>query len=312
MARPHQGGRHVSRKYDVITDEQAEQFLERGFIVLHDCFTRETANAWITRAWQRLGYDPNDPATWEKPRVQMPNANFVTWEELAPKAWAAAGDLSGGHDRLQQPCRIADGFVINFGIGKERPWQDPSADAPGWHKDGDFFRHFLDSPEQGLLTLVLWTDVRPQGGATFVAADSVAPVARFLADHPEGVHPLRDSGDPVTFDYADLLSGCTRFVEATGSAGDVYLIHPYLLHAKGQNILRRPRAITNPPIGLTEPMRFDRADPADHSPVERAVLRALGVDRYPFTPTAPRAGVVPPRVAEQERLRALEKERLAG
>jgi hypothetical protein len=41
----------------------------------------------------------------------------------------------------------------------------------------DFFRHFLDSPEQALLTLVLWTDMLPKGGGTFVAADSVPVVA---------------------------------------------------------------------------------------------------------------------------------------
>ena len=56
----------------------------------------------------------------------------------------------------------------------------------GWHKDGDFFRHFLDSPEQGLLTFVLWSDIEPRGGGTFVAADSVPVVARTLAAAPGG------------------------------------------------------------------------------------------------------------------------------
>jgi hypothetical protein len=47
--------------------------------------------------------------------------------------------------------------------------------SPDWHKDGDFFRHFLDSPEQGLLTIVLWSDIEERGGGTFIAPDSVAP-----------------------------------------------------------------------------------------------------------------------------------------
>jgi hypothetical protein len=55
----------------------------------------------------------------------------------------------------------------------------------GWHKDGDFFRHFLVSAEQALLTFVLWTDMLHKGGGTFVAADSVPVVARFLAEHPD-------------------------------------------------------------------------------------------------------------------------------
>ena len=56
----------------------------------------------------------------------------------------------------------SDGFIINFGLGADQPWQPPSPEVSGWHKDGDFFRHFLDSPEQGLLTIVVWSDIYPK------------------------------------------------------------------------------------------------------------------------------------------------------
>lgn len=171
----------------------------------------------------------------------------------------------------------------------------------GWH--GDFFRHFLDSPEQGLLTLVLWSDVHHRGGATFVAADSVGPVARRLAEHPEGLLPTG---------FSDLISECDDFVEVTGRIGDVFLLHPFILHAKSQNVRRVPRLITNPPIHLREPMRFNRADPAEHSLVEQAVLRALGVDRYDFVPTGPREKLVPERVRRQEAMKLAEGERLSA
>ncbi len=62
-------------------------------------------------------------------------------------------------------------------------------------------------------------------------------------------------------------------------------MHPFVLHATSQNVLRAQRLITNPPLSLRAPLRFDREDPADHSPVERAVLRGLGAERYPFTPS---------------------------
>jgi hypothetical protein len=45
--------------------------------------------------------------------------------------------------------------------------------------------------------------------------------------------------------------------------------------------------------------------------VERAVLRGLGVDRYTFTPTAPRERITPERVRRQERMKAEERRRLA-
>jgi len=287
----------------VISEEQAEHFLTKGYVVVHDCFTREAADEYLQTVWTRLGYDPADRSTWAEPSVHMPFHREVDIRRFAPKAWSAVCDLLGGEERIALPYNWTDGFIVNLWEGADEPWAPASAQASGWHKDGDFFRHFLDSPEQGLLTLVLWSDVRHQGGATFVAADSVGPVARYLAQHPEGVLPSE-------FPYADLVGQCTDFVEATGSFGDVFLIHPYVLHAKAQNVLRLPRIITNPPVTLAEPMRFDRPDAADFSLVERAVLRALGVDRYEFRPTMPREKVVPERIRRQELMKAAEQGRL--
>jgi hypothetical protein len=288
----------------VLTDEQAEHFLEHGFVVVHDCFTPDAAAELTGSIWTRLGYDPDDQSTWAEPSIHMPSHRQLDVKEFAPKAWLAACDLVGGADRVQEPFAWGDGFIVNLYQGADEPWQPASAQSPGWHKDGDFFRHFLDSPEQGLLTLVLWSDVEHQGGATFVAGDSVGPVARYLADHPEGVLPSE-------FPTRELVNQCTNFAEATGRVGDVFLLHPFILHAKAQNNRRLPRFITNPPVHLAEPMRFDRSD-GDYSLVELAILRGLGVDRFDFAPTAPREGVVPERVRRQQQMKADELTRLSA
>ena len=115
---------------------------------------------------------------------------------------------------------------------------------------------------------------------------------------------------PDDFPYDDLIAQCSTFVETTGRLGDVVLMHPFMLHAVSQNHRGTARFITNPPIALKEPMRFDR-EPAEHSPVERAVLRALGVERLDYRPAAPREDVVPERVRRQERMREQEEARLA-
>lgn len=291
--------------YRVLSDGQAAQFVDKGYVVVRDCFSRGAAEEYARTIWTRLGYDRDDPSTWAKPSVHMPAHQRMDVWEFAPKAWDAVCDLLGGEERIAQPYTWGDGFIVNLWQGADRPWEPASPRSPGWHKDGDFFRHFLDSPEQGLLTLVLWSDVRHRGGATFVAADSVGPVARHLAAHPEGVPP---AGFPIP----ELVGRCSRFVEATGRAGDVYLLHPFVLHAKAQNTLRVPRFITNPPVTLAGPMRFDRADPGEFSLVERAVLRGLGVDRYEFTPTAAREAVVPERLRRQARMKLEEQARLTG
>jgi Phytanoyl-CoA dioxygenase (PhyH) len=307
----------MTSRYNVLTPDDVEHFLEKGYVVVRGCFSRMAAAEFTAQIWDRLGYDEHDRSTWAEPSVHMPERRKLDVREFAPKAWGAVCDLVGGEDRIakHKPYAWNDAFIVNLWQGGDRPWEPASPSVPGWHKDGDFFRHYLDSPEQGLLTLVLWSDVRHQGGATFVAADSVGPVARFLADHPQGSYPAdyptRPEHVPV-LPYDELAGQCREFVEAIGEVGDVYLLHPYILHAKAQNVLRVPRYITNPPLTLAEPMRFDRAGPDDFSLVERAVLRALGVQRYDFAPAGPREALVPPRIARQRQMLADEQRRLVS
>ena len=48
------------------------------------------------------------------------------------------------------------------------------------------FRHYLDSPEQGLLMLTYWGDVGPRSGGTFIA-----PVRPPALPHPHLLVPIR-------------------------------------------------------------------------------------------------------------------------
>lgn len=293
--------------YPPLTAEQTEHFLTRGHVVIHDCFSRDFAEEWTSTAFKRLEYDPNDPSTWEKEIIHMPASFRVPIQEIAPKAWQAACELLGGEERVA-PSTWGNGMIVNFHKGADTPWQPPSPEVKGWHKDGDFFRHFLDSPEQGLLTIVIWSDIEPQGGGTFVACDSVAPVARALAAHPEGVLP----GGPPESPFNSLIHQCTEFIELTGRIGDVVLIHPYVLHASSQNHSGKARFITNPPISLREPMQFNRENPADFSPVERAILRGLGVERLDFKATGPRERIVSEGQKRKQKMLEEEQARVAA
>lgn len=263
----------------MLTPEQQEQFLAEGHIVIKGAFPREDSLQWVRDECARAGYDVDAPQTWRKGYERMELSRREPLADYAPRAWQASCDLMGGEDRVKNKPVISL-FAMNFKQGADTPYQPPSALSPGWHKDGWHFRHFLDSPEQGLLGIPLFTDVLPQGGATFLAVDSVPAVARFLAAHPEGV-------GPDDFDTKALLTECRDFREATGEAGDVYLLHPYMLHAVGQNCLQRPRAITNLCYELREPMTLNRAND-DYSPAEAAILRGLGVGHYDFQPTGER------------------------
>ena len=296
----------MGKTYKALTESDVNHFIENGHVILKRCFPRDLAEEWRTFAFKRLGYDPDDPTTWTEPRVHLPSMNRVLIEDAAPRAWDAICDLLGGEDRIinfwgDSKPGWSDGFIINFALGADAPWQPPSAEVGGWHKDGDFFRHFLDSPEQGLLTIVVWSDIYPKSGGTFVACDSVRHVAQRLSEHPEGVLP---GG------FGQLIDKCENFVEITGKAGDVVLLHPFILHAASQNPSGRARFITNPPVSLKEPMNFNRENPDDFSPVELGVLHGLGKDRLDFKPTAPRERLVPERVKRQQKMLEEQKKRL--
>lgn len=282
----------------ILTESDVERFIERGYVRIPGCFSRELGLDWTARACERLFCSIDDPASWPAGRMRPPESQRVDFESIAPRAWQAACELVGGADRVLLPCTWGDGFIINFGRQPELDWHPPSGTPrswQNWHKDGDFFRHFLDSPEQGLLVIGVFSDIEPRGGGTYLACDSVGHVARHLAAHPEGLLPR---GTPA----AEIVTQCNDFLEATGNIGDVYLLHPFMLHSQSVNTSHRARFIVNPPVKLREAMCFSRPVPSQHSPVERAILRALGVERYEFVPTHPREAVVPERLLREREL----------
>ena len=89
------------------------------------------------------------------------------------------------------------------------------------------FRHLLDSPEQGLLVVPLFNDILPQSGATHIATDSIGVVSRFLGNHPEGLHP--DGVQGSGYLIPSLIEQCSEFEELTGEAGDVIVMHPFMM-----------------------------------------------------------------------------------
>lgn len=157
-----------------------------------------------------------------------------------------------------------------------------------------------------------------------IATDGLDLIANYLAGHPEGVKPERQTFIPSTSTYEDpkkdpgywshleAIQRCSKFVELTGEVGDVVLMHPLMLHSASKNHLRIPRVITNPPVALKQPFVFSRENEDDYSLVEKKTLRALGVDRLNFKPTTERRTVVPARVAIQKKMEEEERRRLAA
>jgi hypothetical protein len=293
----------------VLSAAEIEHFLQYGFVHLTNCFDTSPGSAahrWVQESWARNGISPDDRSTWPNDKIHMPSTERIVVREFSPKAFAAICELVGGEAQVDTTETWHNGFIANYGLGRDKEWLAPGSEVGGWHVDGEWFLHFLDSREQGLLMVVLYSDIHPRGGGTFIACDSIPMIARFLAAHPEGVEP---GGFPIK----DVISQCRDFRETTGNAGDVFLLHPFMVHASSYNHRPEARFMINPSGVLNAPMRFNRrSDGSAYAPVEQVVLNALGQDHFDFQPTAPRRRIVPARKALEDALLAKERERLAA
>lgn len=255
-----------------LSPAQRRQFQAKGFVVIKGCFSRETARAWTDKALRRLGCDPADPKTWTQKSVTAPRSAELEIRTFAPKAWAAICELVGGEDRVERPELESwlDAFHVKFPHGTDRGWIAPSSpENTGWHKDGGPDEpHFLDDRRNGLQTFAHFSTVKPKGGGTFLAVDSVPLVARWLAAHPQGAR-ITDAS------FHRLVPACRKFEELTAEAGDVALVHPYMIHTESFNCFGEPRFLAIRMIKLAEKMRFDRERARDHSLVEAVVVKAL-------------------------------------
>ena len=287
--------------YQTLTETQVSQFERDGFVKLESAFPRESALAAQDFLWERLaagGVRKDDRTTWAEPMVHL-KENYAD-----PMFQVCQTDrLTGAIEDLIGRDRWADKgepvywgwWPVNFAVGADKPWTVPTG---GWHWDGIQFKHSVDAPDQGLLLLPMFSETGTHGGATLIAAGSHRPVARLLAQHPEGVdihEALRLSN--ATYPWLSALTGRAggpedrvayfmeqdgqddtgqplRVMEATASPGDVYLCHPFLYHAASQNHSGVPRFMCNRTTPLKERMNVKTLTP-DSSPVERSIYHAL-------------------------------------
>jgi hypothetical protein len=127
----------------------------------------------------------------------------------------------------------------------------------------------LHSRARALLLLFLLSDVSEADAPTRIRVGSHLLVPPALADAGREGLPFER--------IVTRLGGLEQLpvALATGAAGDVFLCHPFLVHAASwPHRGRRPRFMAQPGLDLAEPLQLERAD-GDYSPVERAIRAGL-------------------------------------
>ncbi len=257
------------KRLKFFNEAQAEQFLREGYAVVSDAFPCTVAEELVEQFWAEAPIDRGDRTGW-KDRIVLiqkrftPESGEALWSEWA---CAALDDLLG-EGNYNTPH--GSGWpLLNLPGFATPPWTPPTS---GFHIDGIHFHHHLDSPEQGLIGLLLFTDVAPGGGGTAIKPGSHYVTAQILRD-----------AEPAGLDHVELArrvdAATVNFpvVEVLGNVGDILMMHPHLYHASSPNCTQRVRIASNFCVSLKQKMTFQSTEDRPLSLVEQAISLAVAI-----------------------------------
>jgi hypothetical protein len=252
----------------MLDPKQAERFIEEGFLRLEQAFPRQLADECREILWRDTGCDPSDPTTWARPVIRLGDHAEAPFREAAntPRLRAAFDQLAG--PGRWTPRTSLGTFPIRF------PNPGDPGDA-GWHADASYegddgsLRLNVTSRGRALLMLFLFSVVGIDDAPTRIRVGSHLDVPRLL-------EPAGEVG--LSFlELAEKLDVTARrpVALAIGEPGDVYICHPFLVHAAQPHRGSTPRFMAQPPLLPAEPLKLHRED-GSYSPVEIAIRLGLG------------------------------------
>jgi Phytanoyl-CoA dioxygenase (PhyH) len=260
-----------------LSGDEIAGFIRNGYVRLKEAFSADLAKECRRLLWEQLSLDPAVPAGWSRPVVfiEAPRAQAFCRAANTRKLYGAFDQLVGAGRWVAHP-HLAGKVVVRFPV-------DGDDIGDGWHidtsfeRDGTWFAN-VRSDGRALLMLFLLSDVGPDDAPTRIRRGSHLHLPALLA--PDG-----DTG--LSFDHVSrkIRSSLPDLpIEyATGQAGDVYLCHPFLVHAAQRHRGTEPRFLGQPGLLLTDRLQLSRED-GSYSPVEEAIRRGLGLSGGPGRP----------------------------
>jgi hypothetical protein len=257
---------------DVLSAAAIDGFMRHGYVRVERAVPRSVVDACVDLVWDRLaqqGIRRDDRSTWVSPvvRVETPEEGPFVAAGTAPPLWEA-------YDQLIGPGAWWKRQGVGGTIPVRFPHESNSGDT-GWHIETSFqgddgtWRANVHSRGRALLALFLFTDVGSEDTPTRIRVGSHADVARVLA--PAGAAGA--AGDALA-KRVTQASDHRPVATATGNAGDVYLCHPFLVHAASwPHRGTAPRMMAQPGVALLAPLPL--TDRAAAYPVEAAILDAI-------------------------------------
>ncbi|MER5466172.1 phytanoyl-CoA dioxygenase [Streptomyces sp. NPDC002668] len=224
-------------------DALRERFETDGFVKLEGAFPASVAQECADLLWAETGCDPGDPATWTRP---------VHWVwGMAQEPFIQAVNtpvLLDAFDRLVGPGRWEPRYSLGS-FPLRFPHEEEPDDA-GWHIEGSYqpegaSTYYANHRSKGraLLMLFLFSEVGESDAPTRIRIGSHHDMPALLAPYGEEGVSIMEIGPAI-----DAASAHRGTVCATGRPGDVYLCHPFLVHAAQPHHGTRPRFMAQPPL----------------------------------------------------------------
>ncbi len=256
-----------------LSDQQIENFINDGFVRVNNAFSTDVADECRAILWKETGCDPHDRTTWIHPVVRI-----VALADEPFKKAANTPILLNAFDQLAgkgnwQPRLTMGSFPIRF------PNNQPANDT-GWHVDASFagddadnnnysrWRVNINSKGRALLMLFLFSNVSERDAPTIIKIGSHLGIAKIL-------EPAGEKG--LSFmELAEKLHTLPKYKEAlaTGSAGTVYLCHPFIVHAAQDHRGETPKFMAQPPLHNRNDFDYTRNE-NDLCPIEKAILKGI-------------------------------------
>jgi len=227
-----------------------DAFVTDGFVRIEQAASREVADAARAMLWTQLKLSPHDPGGWSEPVLWTADLTGAgPFGEIVRSAKLAAA--------LDQICGVG-GWSPRGSLGNI-PVRFPIApviDDRGWHIDANTMgpdgSWGVSGRPQTMLLLTLLSEVGSNDAPTRIRVGShldVAPVLDELVD-PMAAGPVvaqASAGRPI--------------VHATGAPGDMYLVHPFTVHAADEHRGATPRFMAQAPVMLAAPITPDTSSP---------------------------------------------------
>jgi hypothetical protein len=257
-----------------LSSEQIAEFMEHGFVHLPGIVPHQVIAAGQLVIWSDLGMSPDDPSTWTGPVKRLIPSD--------PRPFAAAFNSDGlfaAFDQLVGEGRWLPRPDLGFFVVRFPSELDPG--DTGWHIDTSFppedapdadfsnWRVSVSSRDRGLLMLFLFSNVTENDAPTRIRVGSHLDVPFALAAAgPNGVPGTEAS--PLV----EHVSSSRPIAAATGAPGDVYLCHPFLVHAAQRANGLVPRLMAQPPLVVRAPFVVSGHDNVG-PPVEMCIRNGL-------------------------------------